>query len=171
MSNQLIILCGIPFSGKTTLANQLADLKGYLHIDLDAVKVKHIGSSQSDENISQSEWDQIYQLMYRQIESALISGQTVIHDTGNFTTQERGYVSAIATKLKLPFITIYVDTPIATAYARLQANRKKPSRFNITDEQFYAAAHEMAPPTTIEHAVVYHDSDNLSAWIAANLDK
>jgi predicted kinase len=91
--NKLIILCGIPFSGKSTLAKELADKLGAIRIDLDEVKFDLFGKGIHDSEIDQSGWDKIYQEMYKKIETALKERQTVIHDTGNFTKYERNLIS------------------------------------------------------------------------------
>lgn len=96
MSNKLYIFCGIPFSGKSTLAKELAKRTGFTRIDLDEVKFGMFGKDITDFELQQKDWDVIYQEMYRQIKVALSSGQTVILDTGNFTKHERGLVRQIA---------------------------------------------------------------------------
>lgn len=87
--------------------------------------------------------------MYFLIESELSNGHNVVHDTGNFTAAERSLVSGIATKLNLDFITVYVDTPVNTAFERLQQNRQSPTRFNIADDQFHMPlkkwSHQLLP--------------------------
>jgi len=81
----LYIFCGIPFSGKTVLTKELASRLGYTRIDLDEVKEELFGQDVADAEIDASGWDTVYAKMYGQIARALRNGQTVIHDTGNFT--------------------------------------------------------------------------------------
>jgi predicted kinase len=111
MSNKLYIFCGIPFSGKTTLAKELEKTLGYKRIDLDEVKFSFFGNEIRDANINQEGWDKIYQEMYKQIEESLKNGETVIHDTGNFTKHERELVKEIADKLGIEAITVFLDIP------------------------------------------------------------
>jgi predicted kinase len=100
---KLYILCGIPFSGKTTLANELVKRLSFTRIDLDEVKFDLFGKDITDEEIDQSGWDKIYQEMYKKIEEALQNGKTVIHDTGNFTKYERSLISDIAKKVGVEY--------------------------------------------------------------------
>ncbi|MFH2019356.1 MAG: ATP-binding protein [bacterium] len=164
----LYILCGIPFSGKTTFARKLAKQKGYTHIDLDEVKFKLMGPDTADHLISQDDWDKIYKEIYAQIDSALSKNQTVVYDTGNFTRHERGLVSSIAIKRHTTFKTIFVDTPIAVARQRLAINRKQPDRFNITDEEFESAVQEMETPSSNEHVFVYDGAQPIQEWLDIN---
>ena len=68
--NKLYILCGIPFSGKTTLAKEIAKQKGFTRIDLDDVKFDLFGKYIQDKDLKQEDWDKIYQknlAIYRRI--------------------------------------------------------------------------------------------------------
>jgi predicted kinase len=163
--NKLYIFCGIPFSGKSTLARELARQKGYARIDLDEVKFELYGNSVKDLDLQQEDWDKIYQEMYRRIKAALQSGQTVVHDTGNFTKYERGLVRQIANKLSIETITIFVDIPKAVAKERLIANRTTNDRFNVTDQEFEDAVNEMEIPGVDEHTMTYAPGTPVDSWI------
>lgn len=99
--NKLYIFCGIPFSGKTTIAKKLSKIKNFTRIDLDDIKFNIYGNNIADYQLKQKDWDKIYNEMYKEIKSMLKSGKTVIHDTGNFTKHERGLVKKLADNLGL----------------------------------------------------------------------
>lgn len=163
---KLYIFCGIPFSGKSTLAKELAKRKGYTRIDLDEVKFDLYGKDVADQELQKEDWDAVYQGMYKRIGEALQSGKTVVHDTGNFTKHERGLVRAIADRLGLETVTIFVDTPEEVAKERLIANRTTSQRFNITDKEFKEAVAEMEVPGADENTIVYTANTPADAWIA-----
>jgi len=169
MKQQLVILCGIPFSGKTTLANKIAQALNCTRIDLDEVKFQLFGKDITDDGIDQAGWDKVYQEMYKEIEEVLKQGKTVVHDTGNFTIYERGLISDIAKKLNISFITIFIDTPIKVARERLEKNRKVKKRFDVTDKAFQESVDEMEPPTKSENSFVFKNTDNADKWIDTNL--
>ncbi len=164
----LYIFCGIPFSGKTVLTKELASRLGYTRIDLDEVKEELFGQDVADAEIDASGWDTVYAKMYGQIARALRNGQTVIHDTGNFTRFERAKVREIAEKLGAAVLTVFVDTPAPVASRRLMANRQTPSRFDVTDEDFASSVEEMEPPDHSEPHIIFKDGENLSEWIQAH---
>ena len=122
--NKLYIFCGIPFSGKTTIAKKLEEKLGYIRIDLDDVKFSLFGNDILDEKIDKQGWDKVYQKMYKQIEDNLKNDKTVINDTGNFTKHERDLVKEIADKLGLETIEVFIDTPTEIARQRLLENKK-----------------------------------------------
>lgn len=165
MNSKLLILCGIPFSGKTTLAKALVSIKGYTRIDLDEVKFKMLGSQVTNDKINQSGWDRIYQDMYRQIKQALMDGKTVVHDTGNFTKYERDLVKKIADDLGITSVTIYVDIPVREAKKRLLSNRTSNIRFDVSDADFESAVKEMEPPSLPENYIVFNWSDNIDSFV------
>jgi predicted kinase len=162
---KLYILCGIPFSGKTTLANELVKRLSFTRIDLDEVKFDLFGKDITDEEIDQSGWDKIYQEMYKKIEEALQNGKTVIHDTGNFTKYERSLISDIAKKVGVEYKTIFVYTPIPIARQRLLKNRETNERFDVTDKAFDETVAEMEPPGEDENAITYDSSEFLEEFI------
>ena len=96
--NKLYVFCGIPFSGKTTIASRLAEKLGFVRIDLDEVKFQIFGVNINDNQIDKTSWDKVYKKMYEEIEANLKAGKTVINDTGNFTKNERTRIKQIAEK-------------------------------------------------------------------------
>lgn len=168
--NKLYILCGIPFSGKSTLAKAISSKKGFQRVDLDEVKFEMYGNDVNDEDLQQNDWDLIYQKMYQIIEDFLKQGKTVVHDTGNFTKYERKLVSQIADKLGIETLTIFVDTPKSTAYERLIQNRRTKSRFDVTSDDFENTVAEMEPPLEDENVLVFKANDDVDLWINEHLN-
>ncbi len=169
MTNKLYILCGIPFSGKTTFAKAIVKRYGFQRVDLDEVKFKLYGKDIKDEDLQQEDWDKIYQQMYSEIKEYLEDGQTVIHDAGNFTKYERDLIKKIADKLNIESITIFVDIPIEVARERLIRNRNSHKRFDISDKSFNAAVAEMEKPTSEENNLIFQENDNAEEWITEKL--
>lgn len=165
--NKLYVFCGIPFSGKTTIAKKLAEKFGFVRIDLDNIKFDIFGTQTTDEEIDQQGWDKIYKRMYEVIEENLRSGKTVIQDTGNFTKHERGLVKKIANDLGIQAIEVFIDTPEEIARQRLVENRKKKKRFDVNLEDFSSAVMEMEPPDG-PNTIIYNHPTKIDKWLAEN---
>ncbi len=161
--NKLYILCGLPFSGKTTLANATVKKLGCERIDLDEIKFELYGKEIRDNDLKQSDWDLVYQKMYKAIEEGLKEGKTVIHDTGNFTNHERELVIQIAKNLGVETKIIFVDIPKDIAYKRILQNRASQLRFDVTDKDFENAAAELEIPT--KNVIFFRYGDNVDSWI------
>lgn len=93
--NSLYILCGIPFSGKTTLAKKIAEQPGFVRVDLDEVKFDLFGKNIKDPEIDKDDWNRVCWEMYKKITIFLKEGKNVINDTDNFTKHERSLVKQI----------------------------------------------------------------------------
>lgn len=168
---KLYIFCGIPFSGKSFLAKEVAKRFGFVRIDLDEVKFKLFGKDIEDENIDQRGWDKIYAKTYEKIRDSLKMGKTVVYDTGNFTKHERSLVRDIANKLDIESTTVHVDTPASVARERLANNRKMGQRFDVTDEDFESTVREMEPPDESENHITYTPDLDFESWIDKNFTK
>lgn len=166
--NKLYIFCGIPFSGKTTLAKIVAEKFNYFRVDLDEVKFELFGKGISDRDLEQKDWNAVYQEMYKKIESLLRRGDTVIHDTGNFTKYERDLIKQIADKLEVPTVIVFVDTTREVAYERLLSNRNTKDRFDVDDGDFDSAVKEMEVPTYEDNVIVFHQGEGVDDWIRNN---
>ncbi len=165
----LYILCGIPFSGKSTLAKRLAEFVGGIRIDLDEIKFEIYGAKIVDANLKQSDWDIIYQEMYKRIREWLLLGKVVVHDTGNFTRYERGLVSKIAEGQKIEYVTIYMEIPKEVAYDRLKINRLKRTRFDVSDKDFESTVTEMEMPDPEENAIYFRHDEDIDKWLKRNI--
>jgi len=142
---------------------------GFTRIDLDEVKFNLFGSSITDSEIDKSGWDRVYQVMYKEIEDSLKLGKTVIHDTGNFTKNERVLVKKIADDLGIESITIFVDTPEKEAYKRLLMNRNNKERFDVSDADFKSTTIEMEIPDVDEKHFIYKWTDDFDSWAGINI--
>ena len=165
MKNFLIFLCGIPFSGKSYIAEKIVNDFHAVRIDLDEDKFEQFGDHVQDSQLVQKDWDKIYQVMHDRIEESLRNGRRVVHDTGNFTVYERGLVREIAKKLSVPFVTVFINTPVGESQRRLIRNKQAKERFDVTDTAFQVAVDEMEPPTKDENPIELDSTDDYTLLI------
>ena len=88
--NQLIIVCGLSFSGKSTLGKAIADRFGCVEVDVDETKFSLYGQNTRDEDLKREDWVRIYAETDRLIENLLDSCKTVVDASRNFSKSERG---------------------------------------------------------------------------------
>lgn len=167
--NKLYVLCGLPFSGKTFLRKKIVEKFGYLGIDLDEVKFELYGKGIDDSQLSKTDWDKVYQQIYKRIENALKNGKTIIYDSGNFTKQERDLVRQIADRLNIETITIFIDIPKEIAYQRLLENRQAKERFNVIDTDFESTARELEIPGDDENHLTFYFDESIDEWMIKNI--
>jgi predicted kinase len=168
---QLLIVCGLSFSGKSTLGKAISERFGYEEVDVDETKINLYGQRTQDEDLVPEDWARIYTETDQLIENLLKSGKSVLDASRNFSKTERNIVKSIADKAGVPLITVYVDTPEQMARQRLLENRRKPTRREVTDKDFEDVIRAMEPPTADEHPLIFHHFNEIDGWLFENAAK
>jgi tRNA uridine 5-carbamoylmethylation protein Kti12 len=122
--NFLVCLTGLPSAGKSTLANELKEVILERHpnqkvkiIDPDIIRTKLTGDTFDPEKE-----ETVRQKNLKQIKEFLKSGYIVISDDLNYYSSMRHDLREIANKANVPFLIIYVSTPLETC---LKWNKKR----------------------------------------------
>ncbi len=160
----LYILCGLPFTGKTTLARALEQQLGIALVELDDINsVRGVGLR--GEAISPEEWDRTYAEAYRQLDTLLAAGQSVLFDAASFTKAQRDFLRILAGKRGASSLVIYLDVSEVEARQRWLQNRATGARYDVRDEDFAQVVNFFEPPTPEEQAVYYRPSQPADEWI------
>lgn len=106
------ILCGAPGSGKTYWAQHHIK-PGAAYISRDTIRFSLI--KEGEDYFSHE--DQVYQIMWDQINGALSDGRDVIVDQTSLTPKSRKYLIDHLTGYKT-LNAIWIDTPLETALER-----------------------------------------------------
>jgi predicted kinase len=164
LRQHLFLLCGLPFSGKSTLGRALQKRLGIVHVEVD--RFHREGRNELVErSIERADWIAAYQEAYRKVESALDQGQSVVFDAVSYRRTQRDRIRRIAAKHDVPMTTIYLDVPPEEARTRLQANRNSPARANVSKTDFDEVAAGMQPPQDDEPVVRYRPDEPVDIWI------
>ena|SRR5829696_4887951 len=162
---KLILVCGTSFAGKSTLARRLADRFGYPEVDVDETKAELFGDGVADDALNRAEWERIYHETDQRIRNHLAAGRSVIDASRYFPRSERDAARAICRAHGAGLMTVHVDTPEHIARQRLLANRRSPTRRDVSDEGFAAILAAWEPPTADEHPLVFHFGDDADEWL------
>jgi predicted kinase len=162
--SHLFLLCGLPFSGKSTLARALQVRFGIVHVEVDRHHLD--GQAGFDgRRIERSEWITAYQAAYCEVDEAFAQGRSVVFDAVSYRRNQRDRIRRIAAKHGVPMTIVYFDVTPEEAKTRVAANRQNPVRVNVPDEDMAEIAAGMQPPRDDEHAVRYHPSEPIESWI------
>ena len=161
----LIVVCGLSFAGKTTLATAIAKRFAYEQVDVDDTKVRLFGVTFEENSLDQEAWNRIYEETDREIQAHLAAHKSVVDASRNFKRRERDRARALAHRSGARVIVVYVDTPERVARQRMLANRCRPTRVDWGDASFEQVVLAMQPPAHDEDPVVFHYQDNIETWI------
>ena len=162
----LIIVCGLSFAGKSTLADAICAEFGYVQVDVDQTKLELHGPGIDDEDLSPDEWRRIYTETDNKIAIHLRNGDSVVDGSRNFRQQERKHARAIADRAGAATVLVFVDAPEALVRQRWLRNRDKRTRRDISDTGFERIISAMEPPTADETPLVFRHDDSIGSWLA-----
>lgn len=146
----LLIICGLPYSGKTAVSAALAGhLEGAEHIDVDQINVER-GFGVACEAVPMMEWSTTYQVAYERATNALGDGRTVIFDAVNASRAQRDILRTNARKAGAEAAVVFVATSESACRERRQADPQP-----MDDIAFERALSRFDPPQAAERVVVY----------------
>jgi predicted kinase len=141
----LIIVCGLPGSGKTTLAEALSRRVGAVHISSDAVRKEMFPRPvYSDE-----EKGKVYGELASRARRLLSEGRKVVVDATFYKKGQREAMRAIADEAKVQLRTILCSLPDETVRKRLMG--RKPGGMSDADYAVYTKIKEVFDPMEDEH--------------------
>ena len=160
-------MCGLPFSGKTTLAKQLAQKLGFIRIDIDEIKFEKGYKNVSDDDVPNKMWEKIYDEMFKRIYNNLSKGKNVISDKSNLEKDERNRMQQ-STRGEFPVKVIYINILPETVRRRWLENKKDKKRFDISEKIFNEAIDALQEPSDDENIIIYDQTIPIEDWIKRN---
>ena len=163
----LYLLCGMAFSGKSTLAAVLACHVGAEVVSLDEINLSrgHLGGL----GIPTEEWARTHQEALREVERCLEAGRSVIVDDTNCFRFLRDNYRAIAGRHGARTTVIHLDCPLELLRERIRENDQTLSRTTVTEPVLLDLANKFEPPDADEHVIAFPPGVAAEAWVARQL--
>ncbi|MBD3353887.1 MAG: AAA family ATPase [Candidatus Lokiarchaeota archaeon] len=111
----LIILCGLPSSGKSTLARRIEEKfanmfnREITSVDIDKIRIDNFGDKFLPENENR-----VRSIAKKDVDNYLIDEVSVIVDDINYYSSMRHEWVSLANKHRIPYFIIYINTPLET---------------------------------------------------------
>lgn len=161
-SPTLYTLCGLPFSGKTVLAERLRARYGYPIVSVDEIKFAHGFPWIEDSPITEADWARIFRQSYEQTHALLRAGTSVIYDCANLSRASRDALRELAAEEGCPCRLVFVHISVDAARERWRRNRETRERFDLPESLFESALAAFEPPLADEHPLSYDPSGDLA---------
>ncbi len=163
---RLFVLCGLPFSGKTTLARALARQLQLEHIEVDAVH-RERGVLAAERPLGPQDWRAAYLRSLRRAALVLRQGRSVIFDATSHRRAQREQLRRLAQANGATMTIIHLDLPLAEINRRRSGNHQAPQRPAIPDAEFDRVAEQFEPPQPSDGVVVRYTAQcSFETWIA-----
>ncbi|GEM_PF-1358422 len=167
-----IILCGLSFSGKSTLARHLQKKLRYTILAEDDINAeRNLGIE--GEHIDDKEWNITFDILAEKMHKTLDQKSSVIIDAMNHTPEQRERLWNCTKNFTATSVFIFVEVDPDLAEQRWQENEKNPSRAKVFEADFKRANSFFEHPSAEEvsafdHVLHYPVQANFPAWFAEN---
>ncbi len=164
---RLFALCGLAFSGKTTLARVVARRADAEYVGLD--DINEARGLRGGEGIPVEEWERTHEIAIERIGMLLDEGRDVVLDDTLCFRWLRDRYAAVADRHAARFVLIYVATPLPEIHRAMARNEADPRRHPIRLDVFETHARSFEHPTVEERPVVYDRTESMEEWIDSHL--
>lgn len=164
---RLVAMCGMAFSGKTTLAKAICAALRAEYLGLDDINAER--GLRGGEGIPCEEWEKTSQIAVERLEAVLSSGRdAVLDDTLCFRWLRERY-AAVARRHRATFLLVHVATPLSEIHDAIATNEVSLQRNPILAEVFEEHVNSFEIPGDDERPLRYTRSLPVEEWIAGNL--
>lgn len=162
----LYIMCGVGFSGKSTLAKKIAERTGAALVSQDEMFFEMEKIQKIDQD-SDDEWRTLLEMCKQRILENLQQGRSVVFDNINTRFEHREEIRAVANQTKAQTKVVFLDTPIEVQKQRQLKNKETGERHDVKQEYLDQAIAELEPPTESENVLVFRPDTNLEEFLSS----
>lgn len=127
MGPRLVVQCGLPGVGKSTVASELTDRLGARRVRSDAVRQELF----SNPTYSREEKDRVYATMLDRAQSALTDGRPAVLDATYERRVDRDEAAALADRVGATFQLVEVVCDASVARERIRRREDDPSEADV----------------------------------------
>lgn len=160
---KVFAMCGVAFSGKSTLAAKIVDALPIELISLDAIN--HELGLHGGKGMSIVQWEDTSAIAMERVRRELRQERSVVVDDTFSHRFLRDRCRSVADEFAAHFSIVFVDTPIEKIRARRIMNDAAPTRHRIRDDVFEAHYNGFQYPTDDEPVVRVDSTFDVTAWL------
>lgn len=144
-----LLLCGLPFSGKSSLARALA-ADGYSVISLDAINNER-GFGLHGESVPGAEWMTTHGIALERLRTEISRGSNVVWDDTNYAAWIRDPIFEAALEAGAMPVIVFVDTPAEIVKQRADRSASLGDRPACPSDDFVRVLRDFERPACGVH--------------------
>ena len=160
---RLYIMCGMAFSGKTTVAKKLSQITGSSYISLDEINAER--GLFGGKGIASSEWERTHEIAQQRMCAAMTKGQDIVLDDTSCFRWLRQRYREFAHRNSYMAQVVYLDASLDEIRRRMVENATSPQRRVIAPVIFDEHVRTFEKPSADEEAIVLDSPETISDWI------
>lgn len=160
----LYIMCGLGFSGKSTLAKAMGQHLNVPVVSQDEIffkKKAELSSIKEDQEF----WRVLLDMGEDELRQLLRQGQSVIFDSVNLSRNIRDELRALAKEAGAEAVVVYLDTPEYLLDERQAKNKVTKERHDVDQKDLDKAKKDLEPPTEDENVHVFRPDSDLQIFL------
>lgn len=162
---KLYFLCGVAFSGKSTLAKQIAEYKNAVLVSQDEIWFEKKKEMNLDLN-SDEDWGKVQQISKAKIKEVLLKGESVVYDDISLKLKARESLRNLARDCGGESVLIYLDTPRDVQQERRIKNAETKERHDVPSHIINWGLEELEIPQEGENPFIFRPESDLKDWLS-----
>ena len=160
-------MCGQAFSGKSTLAKEIAKYANATLVSQDAIWFE----KEKESKISgyMPDYHEVLEISKQKIRESLKLGKSAVFDNTNAGFNHREEFRQIANECGAESVVVYLDTSNEELKRRQEANKITMERHDPDEEEIQKVRDRFEAPTSNEKVIVYLPDEDVSAWLKKSI--
>ena len=160
---RLFMMCGIAFSGKTTVAKQLSKALDCPYLSLDDINAER--GLHGGEGIAAEEWERTHRIALQRVRKLVAEREDIVLDDTNCFRWLRDRYRVFARENGYLVELVYLEVPLQDVQARICQNSVTAGRHSIEPGIFGEHVRGFEAPQADEAATVLRNPEDISRWI------
>lgn len=156
-------MCGLAFSGKSTLARKIAEFIGSKLIAFDKLWVEK--DKEKPVKNDTAGWRFIRKVAQEKIATALKEGSSVVYDDTNVRFEHREELRKVARRFGAKNTVIYLNTPLELIREREVTNKVTGERHEVEPENFQTVLEQLEVPGLTEDVIEFRPDMDIEEWL------
>jgi len=159
-------MCGLAFTGKTTLAKAIVERTNAAYISLDEINAER--GLWGGAGIPGEEWEKTHQIAMQRMTELMPHARDIVLDDTNNLCELRDRFRVNAGRHGYQTRVIYLDIPLPELRRRMERNETTRERAAVKADIFEELVRDFEPPTEDEDVLRFSAQEPVESWLQAH---